>query len=46
MKVSNPFVTQAIESGGMPAPTIPAFLAETYSQYYEDIIDPIAVPYK
>lgn len=38
MIVPNIFVNHTIDSAGMPAPTIPANLTETYSQCYEDII--------
>lgn len=38
MKILNPFVDQTIQSAGMPTPTIPAHLGESYSQCYEDVI--------
>lgn len=38
MRIPNPFVSRTIESAAMPAPTIPAFLTESYSQCYEDVI--------
>jgi len=38
MKIPNTFVNDTIAAGSMPAPTILAFLAETYSQCYEDVI--------
>lgn len=38
MKAPNIFVNETIASNSMPAPNIPAYLTETYSQCYEDII--------
>lgn len=37
-KIINSFVYQHILDRGMPNPNIPAYLSETYSQCYEDII--------
>ena len=38
MKAPNIFVNETIANAGMPAPNIPAFLTESYSQCYEDVI--------
>jgi FkbM family methyltransferase len=38
MKVINPFVYEYIRNNNAPNPTIPAWIHETYSQSYEDII--------
>ena len=37
-RIVNPFVYQPILEHGMPNSTIPAWLSETYSQCYEDVI--------